>query len=60
MGPGGVAGHASLLYGRDLEEGEDRIHAAYGDNYGRLLEIKRKWDPDNLFRMNKNIGPGES
>jgi FAD/FMN-containing dehydrogenase len=42
------------------EEGEERIHAAYGDNYGRLLEIKRKWDPDNLFRMNKNIAPGKS
>jgi FAD/FMN-containing dehydrogenase len=37
------------------DEGEERIHAAYGDNYGRLLEIKRRWDPDNLFRMNKNI-----
>jgi FAD/FMN-containing dehydrogenase len=42
------------------EEGVERIHAAYGDNYGRLLEVKRRWDPDNLFRMNKNIEPGES
>jgi FAD/FMN-containing dehydrogenase len=41
------------------EEGDERIHAAYGDNYGRLVAIKRKWDPDNLFRMNKNIAPGE-
>ena len=26
------------------DEGEERIHAAYGDNYGKLLEIKRRWD----------------
>ena len=37
------------------EEGDERIHAAYGVNYGRLVELKRKWDPSNLFRMNKNI-----
>jgi FAD/FMN-containing dehydrogenase len=37
------------------EEGDERIHAAYGANYGRLVELKRKWDPGNLFRMNKNI-----
>jgi FAD/FMN-containing dehydrogenase len=39
------------------EEGEDRIHSAYGRNYGRLVEIKRKWDPLNFFRSNKNIVP---
>ncbi len=37
------------------EEVGDRIQAAYGDNYARLVEIKSKWDPENLFRMNKNI-----
>ena len=36
---------------------ETRIPDAYGDNYERLVEIKRKWDPDNLFRSNHNIGP---
>ena len=40
------------------EEGDERIHAAYGNNYKRLAEIKSKWDPDNLFCMNKNIPPG--
>jgi FAD/FMN-containing dehydrogenase len=40
------------------EEGDDRIHAAYGNNYERLVEVKSKWDPGNLFRMNKNIAPG--
>jgi FAD/FMN-containing dehydrogenase len=39
------------------EEGEERIHAAYGKNYNRLVEVKTKWDPRNLFQMNKNITP---
>jgi FAD/FMN-containing dehydrogenase len=39
------------------EEGDERIHAAYGKNYKRLVEIKTKWDPQNLFRINKNIKP---
>jgi FAD/FMN-containing dehydrogenase len=39
------------------EEGDERIRAAYGNNYERLAEVKSKWDPDNLFRMNKNIAP---
>jgi len=33
----------------------DRVEAAYGANYGRLLEVKRKYDPDNMFRMNQNV-----
>jgi len=37
------------------EETTDRIKDAYGANYERLVEIKSKWDPENLFRMNKNI-----
>lgn len=39
------------------EEGAERVHAAYRTNYKRLVEIKKKWDPENLFRMNKNIPP---
>jgi hypothetical protein len=43
----------------DAEEGEDRIRAAYGDEkYDRLKALKRKWDPDNFFRINQNISPG--
>ncbi len=38
------------------EETGDRIEAAYGPNYRRLVDIKKKWDGENLFRMNKNIG----
>lgn len=39
------------------EEGEDRLRAAYRGNYDRLMEVKTKWDPENRFRMNKNIPP---
>jgi FAD/FMN-containing dehydrogenase len=39
------------------EDEHDRIKAAYGCNYNRLVELKRKWDPKNLFRCNQNIAP---
>jgi FAD/FMN-containing dehydrogenase len=35
----------------------DRVAAAYGSNYGRLVQIKRKYDPENIFHMNQNIKP---
>jgi FAD/FMN-containing dehydrogenase len=40
------------------EDESDRLEDAYGGNLARLTEIKRKWDPDNLFRENHNIAPG--
>ena len=39
------------------EEGEDRVRAAYGDNYERLVALKNKYDPTNFFRLNANIEP---
>lgn len=39
------------------DEGADRILEGYGKNYTRLRELKAKWDPNNLFRHNKNIPP---
>ncbi len=35
----------------------DRVSAAYGSNYRRLAQVKRKYDPDNLFCINQNIKP---
>ena len=40
------------------DEGEGRVRAAYpGGTYERLAQIKRRYDPDNLFRLNQNIPP---
>ena len=47
----------SYINFQTADEGEDRIRAAYGDSYERLVEVKTKWDPENVFRMNKNIPP---
>ncbi len=39
------------------DEGNDRINAAFGSGIQRLARIKAKWDPQNIFRMNRNIKP---
>jgi FAD/FMN-containing dehydrogenase len=40
-----------------MDEGFDRVKASYGDNYDRLTQIKAKYDPENVFRVNQNIAP---
>ncbi|MGI8457218.1 MAG: FAD-binding oxidoreductase [Propionibacteriaceae bacterium] len=40
-----------------MDEGQDRIKAAYRDNYARLAEVKGRYDPDNFFHVNQNIRP---
>ena len=40
-----------------MDEGQERVQAAYRDNYPRLAEIKKKYDPTNLFHINQNIKP---
>lgn len=39
------------------EDETERIPEAYGQNYARLVELKREWDPENLFRGNQNVSP---
>jgi hypothetical protein len=40
-----------------MDEGHDRVKASYKNNYDRLVSIKNKYDPENLFRVNQNIKP---
>jgi hypothetical protein len=55
---GGAASPEELVYVNNLgDEGPQRVHAAYGENYPRLAGLKRTYDPDNLFRANQNIDP---
>ena len=42
-----------------MEEGQDRVQATYRDNYQRLASIKKKYDPNNFFRVNQNIRPAD-
>jgi hypothetical protein len=40
-----------------MDEGQERVQATYRDNYARLVEVKQRYDPDNLFHVNQNIRP---
>ena len=39
------------------DEGAERVRAAYGPNYDRLVALKNKYDPTNFFHINQNIRP---
>lgn len=40
-----------------LEDGDNLVRAAFGENYMRLVDLKTKYDPENVFRRNQNIKP---
>jgi len=51
-------GDARAYVGFLNDEGEERVRAAYpGATWERLAQVKRRYDPDNLFRLNQNIPP---
>ena len=50
--------HSSVYVNFLMDEGNERIRQAYGaKKYDRLKTLKRKYDPDNFFRLNQNIPP---
>jgi FAD binding domain-containing protein/berberine-like enzyme len=42
-----------------MDEGEERVKATYGKNFAKLQKVKKKYDPQNLFRSNQNIKPAK-
>jgi hypothetical protein len=52
------AGGAYINFMTDAEPG--RVAATYGANYSRLQQIKAKYDPENIFRVNHNVTPARS
>ncbi len=49
--------HGQYVNIANSDEREVRVRAAYGENYPRLAQLKKRYDPGNLFRMNANIKP---
>ena len=41
----------------DGDDGEDHVRESYGPNFERLVSLKNKYDPTNLFPLNQNIKP---
>jgi len=63
MGTGSVERDEAVLYRRTYinflteDDGPERTAAALGTGMRRLAEVKARWDPENTFRINRNIAP---
>jgi FAD/FMN-containing dehydrogenase len=61
MQPYSTGGVYVNYLGQEADEGPERIKAAYGpERYARLVALKNKYDPTNLFRLNQNIKPSQA
>ena len=60
MAPYSSGGVYVNYLGQEADEGAERVKSAYGpEKYARLVALKQKYDPINLFRLNQNIRPSE-
>jgi FAD/FMN-containing dehydrogenase len=48
---------ATYINFQTADEGDERVRATYGANFARVATIKARYDPDNLFRSNRNVRP---
>jgi FAD/FMN-containing dehydrogenase len=58
-GLSGTGGTYLNFSGQEDTAAGELVRAAYGDNLQRLVEVKQRYDPDNLFRLNNNIKPAQ-
>jgi hypothetical protein len=59
MQPYATGGVYVNYLGQEADEGADRVKAAYGpEKYQKLVALKTKYDPTNMFRLNQNVRPG--
>jgi FAD/FMN-containing dehydrogenase len=56
LGKNGTGGYVGFMG----DESEETLRAAYGPAWDRLRELKRRYDPDNLFRLNHNVPPADA
>ena len=57
MAPHSDRGRIYLNFPGLGEEGDDLVRRAFGGNFDRLAQLKKRYDPDNRFRSNQNIPP---